>query len=265
MPQPQPEPDEDFGDSIRKWLERAENWQGVGELFRDSPAIREALNDLTMSVMNGEGGNSGPWLDRLGNMADFAERGARLFDNFGGLGNIPTPSLPDMKLPSVSFGGMPSLQLPTLGTPSAGGGGGFGFVRVVVWIAGLAILGLLAWLLWQRFAHPPASESAGKGWRLGSWPVNPGRVATREELIQAFEFLSVLLLGQAARTWNHLDIAASMGGDGKSTSAEQRTAAHRLGSLYEEARYVPGVESLSPEALADARRNLCFLAGVAAA
>jgi hypothetical protein len=263
QPMPEPEPERDFNKTIRDWLDRAEGWEGVGELFRDSPTIREAVDDLTLSLLNAEGSNSPHWLDHLGSMADYADKGSRLFDGFGGLGNIPTPSMPKVNMPNVSVG-MPSFKLPSLGAPSPGAGGGFGFGMVLVWIAGVVIVALVVWQLWQRYANPPAPKES-LGWHLGPWPVNPGRVATRPELIQAFEYLSLLVLGRAARTWNHLDIATSMGGDATGGSAEQRAAAHQLASLYEQARYAPGAEPFSSDALAAARRNLCFLAGVAAA
>jgi len=108
-------------------------------------------------------------------------------------------------------------------------------------------------------------------WKLGPWPIHPTAVQTREELIRAFEYLSVLLLGPAARHWHHLAIAASLGrssgatvsarrwGDG---SAERRQAAQQLATLYERARYAPPAEPLPEAALATARRDLCLLAGV---
>jgi hypothetical protein len=160
---------------------------------------------------------------------------------------------------------MPSFKLPSFGAPSPGGGGGFGFGKVMLVFAAILILGILVWQVWQRFAHPPVPVEVAPAWQLGGWPVLPGQVATRTDLIQAFEYLSLLLLGPAARTWNHLDIAAGMAGDGSTGSPDQRTAAHRLAHLYEEARYTQGAEPLSSEAQAEARHNLCFLAGVAAA
>jgi hypothetical protein len=265
-PPPQPESDQDFTDTVRKWVDRAENWEGIGDLIKDSPTIKSAIQDLTQSFLKGEGGDGASWLDRFGNMADYAEKGSRMFgDAFGKLGDIPTPSLPNINLPSLPVGNMPSFKLPSFGTPSPGGGGGFGFGKVMLVFAAVLILGILVWQVWQRFAHPLVPVEVAPTWRLGAWPVAPGQVATRTDLIQAFEYLSLLLLGPAARTWNHLDIAAGMAGDGNTGSPEQRTAAHRLARLYEEARYTQGAEPLSSETQADARHNLCFLAGVAAA
>jgi hypothetical protein len=90
-------------------------------------------------------------------------------------------------------------------------------------------------------------------------------VASREELIAAFEFLALLLLGPAARSWNHRDIATGIGNQPQGGILDRKALADRLADLYEEARYAPEKEPLTGEALAEARRNLCSLAGVAAA
>ena len=89
-------------------------------------------------------------------------------------------------------------------------------------------------------------------------PRSQARVAEHMQLIQAFEYLSLLRLGRAARSWNHRVIAARLGGSG-----DGHRAADELASLYEQARYAP--EPLTDAALAAARRDLCFLAGVPAA
>ena len=93
--------------------------------------------------------------------------------------------------------------------------------------------------------------------RLGPWPVDPAAIQTRTQLVQAFEYLSLLRLGSGARSWNHLQIAAGLG-----DNSDSREAADQLASLYEQARYVPGAESLSPAAAQTARRTLTVLAGV---
>jgi hypothetical protein len=85
-------------------------------------------------------------------------------------------------------------------------------------------------------------------------------VASRADLVRTFEYLSLLRLGLPARAWNHREIAARLGGD-----ESQRRAAGLLADLYEQARYAPADEPLSPEALAEFRRDLGFLAGMTAA
>jgi len=99
------------------------------------------------------------------------------------------------------------------------------------------------------------------GWRLGPWPVRPEAVRTRDELVRAFEYLALLLLGPAARTRNHEEIAAGLG----EQDVSRRAAAERLAGLYEQARYAPPDEVLPDTDLAAARADLSLLAGVAAA
>lgn len=121
----------------------------------------------------------------------------------------------------------------------------------------LALWRTLAWR-WGRRA-----EDRAAGWRLGPWPVRPGDVASRADLVRAFDYLALLRLGRVARAWNHREIAARLGDDAR--SAERRDAADRLALLYEQARYAPPSDPLPDAALAAARRHLCLLAGVPAA
>ena len=93
-------------------------------------------------------------------------------------------------------------------------------------------------------------------------------------MIRAFEYLSLLWLGPPARNWNHQVIAERMGEEDKAgpdapklmswDAFAQRQAAGQLAALYERARYAPPGEPLPDDALAAARRDLCFLAGMPA-
>ena len=83
-------------------------------------------------------------------------------------------------------------------------------------------------------------------------------MGTRQDVVRAFEYLSLLKLGPVAQSRNHLDLAAELG----EPEIEHRNAAERLAALYEKARYTPTDEALSADALATARRELCYLAGV---
>jgi hypothetical protein len=120
-------------------------------------------------------------------------------------------------------------------------------------------------VLWQVLRGPTADavRRARAAWKPGPWPVDPARVATGAELIRAFEYLSRLLLGPDVRSQNHRAIAAHLAGEEGGADAARRRAADELASLYEQARYAPAGEPLSAAALAAARRDLCFLAGVA--
>jgi hypothetical protein len=118
--------------------------------------------------------------------------------------------------------------------------------------------GIALWraLAWQQSRTARAADT----WKLGPWPVDPAAVATREELVRAFDYLALLRLGPTARSWNHLEIAARLGAEGR-----RRTPATRLALLYEQARYAPPGEPVSEADLAAARRHLCLMAGVPAA
>jgi hypothetical protein len=247
------------------WLERVKKWKVVGEMLNDSEALQGMVNDLTTSYFNNEGGeNSLDTLglaDKVGNWADAASGGASFLEK--GLSGLKGIQLPSLHLPNLSLGNLPT---PSFGAGGGGGGeGAGGLARVLVLGAVAVLLGLIVWQVLSRLGIGPGAAAAGSGWRLGPWPVNPAFIGTREELIMAFEFLSLLLLGPAARTWNHRDIATGMGATATGATPEKQSAADRLADLYEAARYAPEREPLTGEALAEARRNLCFLAGVASA
>jgi hypothetical protein len=131
--------------------------------------------------------------------------------------------------------------------------------QLLLWL-GLGAVLVLA--VWKALAAQRERRTKGAaGWKLGRWPVDPAAVGTREELVRAFEYLTLLCLGPVARCWNHLTIADRLG----SAGAERRVAAAELAELYEQARYAPPDEPLPAGELEAARRHLCFLAGASAA
>ncbi len=155
----------------------------------------------------------------------------------GGLGIRPPPtSLP----PPIAEGGSDDTLT-------------IGLVLIAFGLAGAAVLALSRRRGGLRLSRRPEGE------RLGPWPVRPEAVRTREELVRAFEYLSLLLLGPAARAWNHRDIAAGLG-----DSPARSGAAERLAGLYERARYAPPDEPLPEPELGAARRDLRYLAGASA-
>jgi hypothetical protein len=248
-------------DSVKDWFQRMEGESGLGELLRDSPAIQKAFEDYTASLL-GDTGDGARW--GAGAVTDNLNRAAGFFDNaftfIDNTGSLPTPDWPSVNLPSLGGG------LPSFGTPSFGGGpaveGGVGGWQIFLWAGVVIALGLILWQVLSRLKSGGANQGAASAWRLGPWPIPPGQVATPAELIQAFEFLSLLLLGLPARTWNHRDLAVGIGGAATGGSTEKSAAAARLASVYEHARYAPGTDTLPGEELASARRDLCLLAGV---
>jgi hypothetical protein len=92
---------------------------------------------------------------------------------------------------------------------------------------------------------------------LGPWPVDPHRLATRQDVVVAFEHLSVLICGPVAKTWTHTTIAGAL----SELAMAEPERALMLARLYELARYAPIEEPLTTAELAEARRLVCRLAG----
>jgi hypothetical protein len=150
---------------------------------------------------------------------------------------------------------MPSL--PSGGQTAEGG-------SAVLWLLGLALVGYAVWRGLAGYRMQTA-DVLPPGAGLGPWPVAPDAVSSREELIRAFEYLALLCLGPVARHLHHLDLASGLGGQQSPEPERRRQAADHLARLYEQARYAPGDEPLPEAELTAARRDLCYLAGVAAA
>jgi hypothetical protein len=129
----------------------------------------------------------------------------------------------------------------------------------------LATLGVFLLLVWKTGRWSRSTKAGGSDdWRLGSWPVAPDAVTTRQDLIRAFEYLALLCLGRRASTCNHRELAVRLTGQDAANPA-RRQAVEVLTWLYEQARYAPAGEVLSPGELSDARHALGYLAGVTVA
>lgn len=247
---------------VRQWLERLGEMRGP---WQNSPTFQRLTRDLARLGLD----NNGRWW-RSGNGEGLDVQLARLTRQTRELRDwwesqrstfrgINWPRLPRIDWsPNWNNGAMtwPSVS-PRRGVSSPVSGS-------AVWQGVLwgVVLILLAACLWKVGRWQLASSGRrGEGWRLGPWPVDPASVASREDLVRAFEYLSLLCCGPAARTWNHREIAARLGGN----DTERARAATDLATVYERARYAPARESLSETTLAAARRDLCLLAGVAAA
>jgi hypothetical protein len=248
---------------LEQWQEKAADW------FKDNlDGLVESLDGWIDSPT----GRS--WRDALGRAlgreSKVVSAGSELTRRATGLArHLPRPGdyLP-RRLGEVLRGArVPSLprvraSLPSVGLPSGGPSGrqtGVG----LVWLAVLAACALLLWKTGAWYQQHRAAL-AGQGWRLGPWPVAPDRVATRAELVRAFEYLALLLLGPAARARHHLDLGEQIGAQPDMDPERRQQAAEHLARLYEQARYAPADEPLPPADLAAARRELCYLAGVAA-
>ena len=231
-----------------------------------TPELKNALLDLMNSAegqdfskdlfdgMDGKGGAGD----------DFKGFGDWFDGNFGG---------GDWKLPDLGMkdwfpknnggggndgggGGWGGFKLGDWSIGSAGEGGAGTWLPVILFVA-ILVVALIAWRFWPGGESKERSVASAVQ-RLGAWPVDPRTIADRESLVRAFEYLSVLLCGNAARVWNHHTIAAAL----RAKVPESEAYADELAHLYELARYTSVGEPLPVTALADARRCLCQLAGV---
>jgi hypothetical protein len=241
-------PPEWLRDRLDGWVKDVEGWAGSS----GSETVRGILRELakrkpeTSTVLPALG-------ERARGMGRFIPRVT---------GILPRNVLP--RPPRVRLPSLPNIaSLPA--APRLGGGPSLrGAGRVLLWCA---VLGVLAFLLWRAGGWWQRRRAAllAAGWQLGPWPVRPEDVCTRSDLVRAFEHLALLLLGPAARTCNHLELAGRMGEQPAFDAEHRRDAAADLARLYEQARYTPDDETLAPETMSRARRELSYLAGVAAA
>jgi hypothetical protein len=258
--------------------ERIMEW--IGPSLRNSPAVRRALSDLGRHantidprwdrLMQGTTALSNRWRNW-----DGSQLGTYLPESASSLLRGLNVSLPGIQLPETNSGSGGSSG----GAADSVSGGASGILSWQAWTV-LGVLGVFAALIW--LVGDRASRALGKAdadhWRLGPWPVNPASVKSRQDVVRAFEYLSLLSLGLAARSWNHCAIAERlallgampaqkdegerMKDDNEIEGHERRRTVLELATLYEKARYAPPSESLPEAALAVARRDLCFLAGV---
>jgi hypothetical protein len=208
---------------------------------KSSKAGDAAANAMSNMDLNDSGSKmSLPGLDLLKSLKSGSDSsdGLPLADSGGpaNLGSLASP-------PSFSLAG------------AAGASGGLLFVQFLL-ILVVAVTVLV--LLWQLLTRAKTRDVQA-ALRRSVWPLPPGQVSTRQQLIQAFEHLALVVLGPGARSSNHRDIAMELG-----ATPARTQAADELATLYERARYDP-VEGELPDAdLAAARRDLCLLAGMAA-
>jgi hypothetical protein len=213
-----------------------------------SPAVREALRDLGKLRLGS--GTSGLNTDTLTRQF---ERFGDYADRTGAFWNRNVAPNADFRMPSFNSPNMSGSSFPSAPRAPSVGGSGVSAPGGDSWIPVVA-LGLLAFagLLYWRFMTGEAVPTAGRDPSLGPWPVDPNGVSTRGQLVQAFEYLTVLRCGRVARVWNHRVVGGEIRAD-------------RLAGLYEKARYSPPAEPLTESDLSAARRDLTQLAGKSSA
>jgi hypothetical protein len=267
-----PEDQQELAQRVMKWLS-------------GSPAMRKALRDLGRNL-----GEEDPrWARLSAGIDDMRQRlgnwSQRLELASGERGSWLARILPNW----APHFGLPADQSAGAGPHAtdedAGGSLSAGSHPWLLFAAfAFVILAALAgWSLMSR-SRRLYGQSQRQEWKLGPWPVNPKEVVTRRELVQAFEYLSLLNLGPDARNWNHRVIAICLADKKKlSRMPVSRPPRHNapetlpvndplhqvvvreLASIYEVARYAPPGDTLPVASLEAARRDLCNLAGVTAA
>jgi hypothetical protein len=252
---PNPDPEAPALDWLKRLMERAEESK-VGDRLRDSPAWHDALLSLRTSLHQAPQSPDGWGLDKLTGRLLSPDKlplpDARTLQH---LGNLKPPNLPHWKLPlpSLANPGLGPVSAPALPTAAALG-------TVAVW---LVLVALVAVLLWQasRWLKATGQRNRAAEAGLGPWPIAPDRIATRAELVRAFDYLALLVFGTPARAWHHHAVARALA----ERSAPLADAAGQAAALYEWARYTEGDEALPADRRDRARRALAQLAGMHAA
>jgi hypothetical protein len=241
--------------------EKASRW------FGDLSGLRESLGldgELRSRVRGLFGPDTGLGRFTRGLTQETKRLGSRFLPRMrdlplGGLMRDLGGLVPDTGNLRPLSGSLPRPSMPRFSERS-GGSGGMG-----TFLLGGAVLGALGLILWLVVRRMRAEDAEGRAfWRkLGPWPVAPSAVRTRGEVVQAFEYLALLLLGRKAGSAHHLEIAGQLAPE--DGTGQRRNAAEELALLYEHARYAPPEEELSEDELAAARRDLSLLAGARAA
>ncbi len=276
-------PEPESSDPRAKSLEAfAAIWErNVGSLD-EMPEVKRALFDLVA----GDGfdfdikdGNGNSLWDFLKNGDGLGGDGSGFGDIFGDLGGGSGGSwFGNWEFPNMRswFGGgdsssssssshwwnsSSSSRPPSSSGSGFGGGdwgiGGLGGSWLPFVLLALVILGVVIWFQLKNLQGRDAVVAvAGDG--LGPWPVDPRAINTREDVVKAFEYLSVLICGPSARNWTHSTIAEALA-DLATTHGE---TAVMLARLYELARYAPLDEPLTHDEVLEARKLVCALAGV---
>lgn len=232
-------------EQLPSWLrDRLERWIDDAEKWAKTPGAadwRDFLRRMAETKQNNE---------RLINGTINRARGlGSLISRFNGW--VPRP----VSLPRIGPVRLPTLSSPSLpSSPDMGAIGRFLVVAVVV--------GSLFVLLWRGVDRYAAAShnSRGNEWDAMG-PLAIEAIHTREQVVQAFERLSLRLLGRKAKTQHHRDLAHGIGHQTDADPTERRHWADALADVYEQARYAPPGEDLSANQLEQARRCLRRLTG----
>ena len=272
---PPDEPSDPRGKSLQAF---ASIWErNIGSLDQ-TPEVKRALfdlasgaNGLDLDLQDGKGNSIWDVLKNGdGNGLSFGD-----FDASSGNWKLPKFDFPRMRLGNW-FGGSSSSgdgsssswwrrgsssPRPHSSSTSSGTGGlgsfSFGGSWFPVIVLGIVVIGIVLWMVIKNLGSP-TPEIAFVGDGIGAWPIDPRCINTREDVVKAFEYLSVLICGASAKTWTHNTIADAL----EELAATHGETAVQLARLYELARYAPLDEPLTRDELMEARELVCGLAGV---
>ena len=238
---------------MKKWMKKN---------FGDSPAMKNLAKQFSECLQNGSGRKL-DWLPKMKKdwlpSADWFKRKKDSNRNKE-VEKSSTSSL--SRLPNVGSGFKLSDRSRTSsssdssffsrsGSTETGTGSGFGFLSLIV----LIVIGAAIWFYYLK----PVKTAPMPVIELPPPPVDLSNLATREDVILAFEYLSVTKCGSEARNWHHNEIAEKM------AQLADSDAASGLARLYEKARYAPSNELFTDADLAAARLNVRALSGEASA
>jgi hypothetical protein len=239
-------------DEIVRWLSR-----NLG----NSPALRDAAKDLPKFMSQDQ------QIERLANMMQGLEKewnsskssnpnptGMKLDKMFEGF------KMPDLNPTGSNKPSIPKLPADSGGAPirSATGNMEGGDSKGIATLLLLTVVGLLGFILWRRFRGANVKHLATTNSTPSSLSIDPLTIATRQDVVRAFESLSLSKCGQEAVNWHHRQIATAIG----SKEPGHQQAVDQLAVLYEKARYAPANEQFSETDIAAARVQVCQIAGV---
>ncbi|MGE3805523.1 MAG: hypothetical protein AB7K24_12680 [Gemmataceae bacterium] len=246
----------EFAEWLLKQARQLEN-TSLGQ----SPLVRQLGRDLERYAREGllagqRASANNPFLQKMINLSQ-GLRPSAMWSRIG-LPDMPSLYVPGFNTTLPRFrppAPAPGLAVPRLRPQTPDVGVGVTLLGVLV----VLTLGLALWRLLALY-RPHANHARAEKRYLGKWPVRPDDIRDGQDLILAFEHLSLCRLGVEVRTWNHREIAAALG----CTDPEENRLAQLLADLYEQARYAPAGEPIPEEVLPSARRALASLAGTSA-
>jgi len=128
-------------------------------------------------------------------------------------------------------------------------------LAIIAAAVGALILAVILFRKWKVHQSERALQAAHE--RRG---IDFDAIRSREELVRAFDTVSLDQHGDDARNWNHR-VTADQFRTRQPTNAD---AAEEVAGLYERARYAPVEEDLTAGDFASARRDLRVIAGATA-